>query len=133
MTVTSQLYRKLVKEASRAYQFLILSFAGWRIYSHAVKWKTFEGKNFHKFCGFVAISFLRKIWGHGVCWRCKSKQFVKVFSAKIVFFTNSQKIFPQKFSAIRYALPLLYTQDRCVTWLRRLVTRTITHWTVFCI
>ena len=144
LTVTSQLYCKLVKaghgvwesgsEASRAYQFLILSFTGWRIYSHAVKWKTFEGKNFRKFCSFVTISFLHKIWGHGICWHCKSKQFMKVFSAKIVFFTNSQKFFSLKsFSAIRYAMPILYTQDRCVTWWRRLVTRTITHWTVFCI
>ena len=32
-----------------------------------------------------------------------SKQSVKVFSAKIVFFTNLQSFLPRKFSAIWYA------------------------------
>ena len=38
--------------------------------------------------------FLLEIWGHGICWYGKSKQFVKVFFTKIVFFTNSQKFSP---------------------------------------
>ena len=33
-----------------------------------VKWETFEGENFGKFCSYVAIyiSFLCKIWGDGI-------------------------------------------------------------------
>ena len=48
-----------------------------------------------RFCGylwgFVAIceSFLREIWGHGVLWHGTGKQSPKVFSTKILFFTNS--------------------------------------------
>ena len=42
---------------------------------------------------FVAIreSFLREIWGRGVLWHGTSEQSTKVFSTKIVFFTNSWK------------------------------------------
>ena len=51
---------------------------------------TFEGEDFHKFRGFVAIreSFLHEIGGCGVLWHDKSEQFTKIFSAKIMFFTN---------------------------------------------
>ena len=46
----------------------------------------------------IRESFLRKIWGHGVLWHGTSEQSVKVFSAKIAFFTNS----PSKVPAIQY-------------------------------
>ena len=59
-----------------------------------VQRETFEGENFREFRRFVAI---REIWGRGILWRGKSEQSTKVFSAKIVFFTNLRK-----FSAIRY-------------------------------
>ena len=63
----------------------------------------FEGciaEDFSKFCGFVAIheSFLCKIWGHGVLWCGKSEQSAKVFSLKIVFFTNLRKFSLSKVS-----------------------------------
>ena len=50
-----------------------------------VQQETFEGENFHEFRDFVAST---------------SKQSTKVFSMKIVFFTNSWK-----FPAIRYERP----------------------------
>ena len=61
---------------------------------------TFEGENFREFRGFVAIreSFLREIWGCVVLWRGTSEQSAKVFSTKIVFFTNSRKFSPSKVS-----------------------------------
>ena len=58
------------------------------------------GENFREFCGFVAIreSFLCEIWGRGVLWHSTSEQYAKVFSVKIVFFTNSWKFSPSKVS-----------------------------------
>ena len=50
----------------------------------------------------IRKSFLHEIWGCGVLWRSRSEQSAKVFSTKIVFFTNSRKFFLRKFSAIRY-------------------------------
>jgi len=57
-------------------------------------------ENFCEFRGFVAIcqSFLREIWRRGVLWHGTSEQSAKVFSAKIIFFTNSQKFSPSKVS-----------------------------------
>ena len=51
----------------------------------------FRGVNFREFRNFVAIrkSFLCKILRHGILWHSKSEQSTKVFSAKIIFFTNS--------------------------------------------
>ena len=48
-------------------------------------------------------SFLCEIWGCGGLWHGKSEQSMKVFSVKIIFFTNSQKFSP---SAIQYNLKL---------------------------
>ena len=64
----------------------------------------FQGRKLSRILWFVAIhkSFLHEIWGHGIHWRGKSEQSAKVFSAKIVFFTNSQKFSPSKVS--RYTL-----------------------------
>ena len=58
--------------------------------------ETFEGENFREFCGFMAVcaSFLCEIWGRGILWGGTSEQSVKVFSMKIIFFTNSQKFSP---------------------------------------
>ena len=62
--------------------------------------ETFEGENLCEFRSFVAVceSFLRKIWGHGVLWCGTNEQSAKIFSAKIIFFTNSQKFSPLKVS-----------------------------------
>ena len=67
---------------------------------NTVQRKTFEGENSCEFCSFMAIyeSFLHKVWGHGILWNGKSKQSAKVFSVKIVLFTNSQKFSPLKVS-----------------------------------
>ena len=67
------------------------------------KWETFKGENLHEFCGFVAIreTFLWEIWGRCILGHSKSEQSVKVFSAKIVFFTNLQKNFPQMFPTLQ--------------------------------
>ena len=56
---------------------------------------------------FVAIreSFLCKIWGHGTLWHSKSEQSTKIFSAKIVLFTNLRKFSPSKVS--RYTVYLV--------------------------
>ena len=55
---------------------------------------------------FVVLWLFTKVKSEGgVLWRSASEQSAKVFSAKIVFFTNSQKVFlPQKFPAIRIAI-----------------------------
>ena len=50
----------------------------------------------HKFCGYPR-KFFRKIWGRGVHCCGKSRQFVKIFSAKIIFFNNLQNFSPSKF------------------------------------
>ena len=62
-------------------------------------------KTFANFRGFVAIcdSFLCEIWECGVFRHSKSEQSVKVFSTKIVFFTNSRKFSPSK--VYRYMVP----------------------------
>ena len=41
-------------------------------------------------------------WGRCILGHSKSEQSVKVFSAKIVFFTNLQKNFPQKFPTLQW-------------------------------
>ena len=66
--------------------------------------ENFRGRNFCEFHSFVAIceSFSAKFWGLAVFRRGKSKQSVKVFSVKIVFFTNSRRFSPSKFSAIHH-------------------------------
>ena len=60
----------------------------------------FQGRKLLRISRFVAIheSFLREILERGVLWRSKSEQSVKVFSTKIVFFTNSRKYSPSKLS-----------------------------------
>ena len=67
---------------------------------NSIQRETFEGENFHKFQGFVAIhkSFLYKSWSFDGM----SKQSVKVFSTKVVFSTNLRKL-----SAIRFNKPSL--------------------------
>ena len=69
--------------------------------------ETFEGENFCNFCGFMAKreSFLSEIWGRGVFWHGKSKQSAKVFSTKMVLFTNLREYSPSKVS--RYTIPWL--------------------------
>ena len=44
----------------------------------------------------IRESFLRKIWGRGVLWHSRNEQFAKVFSTKIVFFTDLRKFSPSK-------------------------------------
>ena len=46
--------------------------------------------------GAIHKRFLWEIWGHGICWQKGAIH--KVFSAKIVFFTSSQKFLPLTFS-----------------------------------
>ena len=97
-----------------------------------VQRETFEGENFRKFRGFVAIrkSFLCEIWGCGVLWwhfsakfggvasfggtiGSTSEQSAKVFSVKILFSSNlrtfSRKKFPanklKNFCRYKYTLP----------------------------
>ena len=48
--------------------------------------------------------FLHKIWWLGILWRGKSEQSVKIFSAKIVFFTNLWKFSPLKVFCYAYML-----------------------------
>ena len=50
-----------------------------------------------RFCGYLR-KFLREIWGRGILWHSTSDQSAKVFSAKIVIFTNSRKFSPSKVS-----------------------------------
>ena len=52
-------------------------------------------------------SFLCKIWGRCFFWCGKSEQATKVFSTKIIFFTNSHKFSPSKVSL--YTVPCLIT------------------------
>jgi len=71
---------------------------GFKVALRYVQQETFEGVNFREFRNFVAIrkSFLCKILRHGILWHSKSEQSTKVFSAKIIFFTNSWKSSPSK-------------------------------------
>jgi len=53
------------------------------------------------FANFVVLwlfakVFSTKFWGVGVLWHGKNEQSVKVFSVKIVFFTNSRRFSPSK-------------------------------------
>ena len=59
-----------------------------------------------RFCG-VCESFLHKICEHGVFWRGKSEQSVKVFSTKIVFSPICESFFPLKVSRYEIRLVLL--------------------------
>ena len=78
-----------------------------------VQWETFEGENFCEFRSFVAIreSFLCEIWERGVLWHGTSEQSAKVFSVKIIFFTNSRNFSPSKVS--RYMVSLWCTLTYC--------------------
>ena len=49
------------------------------------------------------IGFLCEIWRCGILWHNTGKRSTKVFSMKIIFFTNSRKFSPRTFPAIRYA------------------------------
>ena len=84
------------------------------LYTHAVSSRTipYSGK-LSRISWFVAIheSFLREIWERGVLWHGMSEQSTKVFSVKIVFFTNSQKFSSSKVS--RYTAPLWCTLTYC--------------------
>ena len=67
---------------------------------HTVQRETFEGENFRKFRGFVAIheSFLCDIWDVAFFGAAKASNPRNIFSTKIVFFTNSRKFSPSKVS-----------------------------------
>ena len=66
------------------------------------KRKTFEGENLREFCVFAKV-FSMKFGAYGILLHSKSKQYVKVFFAKIIFFTNSRKFSPSK--VFHYMLP----------------------------
>ena len=51
----------------------------------------------------IRESFLREIWGRGILWYGKSKQSAKVFSVKIVLFTDSRKFSSSKVSCYTVA------------------------------
>ena len=53
----------------------------------------------------ICESFLHKIWGCCFFWCGKSEQATKVFSTKIIFFTNSHKFSPSK--VFLYTVPCL--------------------------
>ena len=93
---------------------------------HTTQWETFEGENFHNFCGFVAIheSFLYEIWGRGVLWRGKTEQSTKVFLAKVVYFTNLRKFTPLKVS--RYTVYVELKATVCYIWISAHVNKTTT-------
>ena len=60
----------------------------------------FQGRKLSRilrFCGY-SRKFSPRNLGHEILWCGKSEQSAKVFSAKIVFFTNSQKFSPSKVS-----------------------------------
>ena len=69
--------------------------------------RNFWGRKLSRISRFVTIcgSFSTKFGGRGILWCSKSKQSAKVFSAKIVFFTNLWKISPSKVS--RYTVSLV--------------------------
>ena len=78
-----------------------------------------SGEKTRELRGFVAIReiFLCEIWGCDILWHGKSKQSEKVFSTKIVFFTNLQKFLPRKFPAIRYTVKFLNNRANVLTFL----------------
>ena len=54
--------------------------------------------------------------GHGVLWHGKSKQSMKVFSAKIALLTNSRKFSPSKLSYYTVCLLCMPKTRRLPTW-----------------
>ena len=72
-------------------------------YSTIQREETFEGETFTNFAVFVAF---HEILGHGILWCGKSEQSAKVFTAKIIFFTNSRKFSPLKVS--RYMVAVVF-------------------------
>ena len=64
----------------------------------------FQEENFRKFSGYVTIReiFLREIWGVVSFGTAQASNLQKVFSMKIVFFTNPQKFSPTQVSHALY-------------------------------
>ena len=70
-----------------------------------------------RFCGY-SKSFSCKIWGCGVLWHSTSDQSAKVFSAKIIFFTNSRKFSPSKVIWLYLTIPTLLYEPPSQAWRR---------------
>ena len=75
--------------------------------------ENFRGENLcepPRFCGYTRKFYLRNL-ERGVLWYGKSEQSTKVFSAKIIFFTNSQKFSPSKVSRYMVHFVCPYGED----------------------
>ena len=68
-----------------------------------------------RFCGYSRKFSLQNL-GVWHLWCCKSEQSAKVFSAKIVLFTNPQKFSPSKFPAIQYFCPSEHVMEELGLW-----------------
>ena len=62
------------------------------------------------FCGYTR-KFCPRNLGRGVLWHGKSEQSTKVFSAKIIFFTNSRRFSPSKVSRYMVHFVCPYGED----------------------
>ena len=67
----------------------------------------FRGRKLSRFVA-ICVSFLCEIWRCGVLWYGKSEQSAKIFSVKIVFFTNSRKFAPSKVSRYNYGIGAMF-------------------------
>ena len=84
--------------------------------------RNFRGRKLSRilqFCGYSC-----EIWGRGVLWCSKTKQSTKVFSAKIIYFTNSRKFSPLKVS--RYTVYAELKATVCYIWISAHVSETTT-------
>ena len=72
----------------------------------------------------ICECFLCEMWGHGILWCSKSEQSTKVFSANIIFFTNSWKFSPSKVSC--YTVYMQYMTICMIFW-STTILRPITH------
>ena len=74
------------------------------------------GRKLSRISSFVAIceSFLHEIWGRIIHWHGKSEQSTKVFSEKIIFFTNLRKFSPSKDSCYTVQSPVLQNQNGAI-------------------
>ena len=70
----------------------------------AVRYILYSGKLSREktFANFMVLWVSMKVFSakFGVVWHSKNKQSTKIFSVKIVFFTNSQKFSPSKVPAM---------------------------------
>ena len=73
-----------------------------------------------RFCGYMRKFSLQNL-GRGILWHGKSEQSAKVFSVKIVFFTDLRKFSPSKVSHYVVTCPLQHTQHTHTHSARRCV------------